>query len=115
MSVWNKPTRARLCFIDELCIFMRTGAITYDLPIIQVHDGADIMPTGAGKTTIINLHMRFYDMNQGTIKIDGVDIRDMERDDLRSLFGMVLQDTWLFSGKIKDMVNHMQVSKKLSM
>ncbi|HEY4537340.1 MAG TPA: ABC transporter ATP-binding protein, partial [Erysipelothrix sp.] len=63
---------------------------------------AIVGPTGAGKTTIINLLMRFYDVNQGAIKIDGVDIRDMKRDDLRSLFGMVLQDTWLFSGKIKD-------------
>lgn len=63
---------------------------------------AIVGPTGAGKTTIINLLMRFYDVKSGSIKIDGVDIRDMRRDDLRSLFGMVLQDTWLFSGKIKD-------------
>ncbi|QIK69520.1 ABC transporter ATP-binding protein [Erysipelothrix sp. HDW6C] len=63
---------------------------------------AIVGPTGAGKTTIINLLMRFYDVNSGAIRIDGVDIRDMRRDDLRSLFGMVLQDTWLFSGKIKD-------------
>lgn len=63
---------------------------------------AIVGPTGAGKTTLINLLMRFYDVNEGSIKIDGVDIRDMKRDDLRSHFGMVLQDTWLFSGKIKD-------------
>lgn len=63
---------------------------------------AIVGPTGAGKTTLINLLMRFYDVNEGSIKIDGVDIRDMKRDDLRSLFGMVLQDTWLFSGKIKE-------------
>ncbi|NLW14949.1 MAG: ABC transporter ATP-binding protein [Erysipelothrix sp.] len=63
---------------------------------------AIVGPTGAGKTTIINLLMRFYDVDKGAILIDGVDIRDMKRDDLRSLFGMVLQDTWLFSGKIKD-------------
>lgn len=63
---------------------------------------AIVGPTGAGKTTIINLLMRFYDVNSGSIKIDGVDIRDLRRDDLRALFGMVLQDTWLFSGKIKD-------------
>ncbi|MBK2404741.1 ABC transporter ATP-binding protein [Erysipelothrix sp. strain 2 (EsS2-7-Brazil)] len=63
---------------------------------------AIVGPTGAGKTTIINLLMRFYDVNEGSIKIDGIDIRDMKRDDLRSLFGMVLQDTWLFSGKIKE-------------
>ncbi len=63
---------------------------------------AIVGPTGAGKTTIINLLMRFYDVDSGSIKIDGVDVRDMKRDDLRSLFGMVLQDTWLFSGKIRD-------------
>lgn len=58
--------------------------------------------TEAGKTTLINLLMRFYDVNEGSIKIDGIDIRDIIRDDLRQLFGMFLQDTWLFSGKIKD-------------
>ncbi len=63
---------------------------------------AIVGPTGAGKTTIINLLMRFYDVDKGAILIDGVDIREMNRDDLRSYFGMVLQDTWLFSGKIKD-------------
>lgn len=63
---------------------------------------AIVGPTGAGKTTIINLLMRFYDVNEGSIEIDGVDIKDMDRDELRSMFGMVLQDTWLFNGKIKD-------------
>lgn len=63
---------------------------------------AIVGPTGAGKTTIINLLMRFYDVNSGAILIDGVDIRNIRRDDLRSLFGMVLQDTWLFSGMIKE-------------
>lgn len=63
---------------------------------------AIVGPTGAGKTTIINLLMRFYDVDSGAIKIDGTDIRNLRRDDLRALFGMVLQDTWLFSGKIKE-------------
>lgn len=63
---------------------------------------AIVGPTGAGKTTIVNLLMRFYDVDSGTIKIDGVDIMDMKRVDLRSLFAMVLQDTWLFKGTIKE-------------
>ena len=70
---------------------------------VEVKSGqmvAIVGPTGAGKTTLINLLMRFYEINGGSIKIDGVDIRDMKREDLRSIFGMVLQDTWLFNGTI---------------
>ncbi|MDZ5254332.1 ABC transporter ATP-binding protein [Clostridium sp. LIBA-8841] len=63
---------------------------------------AIVGPTGAGKTTIVKLLMRFYDINSGSIKIDGIDIRDFKRNDLRSLFGMVLQDTWLFNGTIME-------------
>lgn len=63
---------------------------------------AIVGPTGAGKTTLINLLMRFYEVNGGTIKVDGVDITDLTREELRHLFGMVLQDTWLFKGTIKD-------------
>ena len=59
-------------------------------------------PTGAGKTTIVNLLMRFYDPEKGTIKIDGADTKAMKREDVRKLFGMVLQDTWLFSGTIEE-------------
>ena len=58
--------------------------------------------TGAGKTTIVNLLIRFYDIDRGSIKINGVDIRDLSRKNLRSLFGMVLQDSWLFRGTIYD-------------
>lgn len=63
-------------------------------------------PTGAGKTTFVNLLMRFYDVNGGKITIDGTDIRDVPRDELRSLYGMVLQDTWLFNGSIKDNIRY---------
>ncbi|MDI6692253.1 MAG: ABC transporter ATP-binding protein [Anaerosomatales bacterium] len=66
------------------------------------HTVAIVGPTGAGKTTLVNLLMRFYDVDAGAIRIDGVDIRDMARDDLRRLFGMVLQDTWLFGGTIRE-------------
>lgn len=76
---------------------------------VDVKEGqkvAIVGPTGAGKTTIINLLMRFYDVNSGSIKIDGHDIRDFNRDDLREMFGMVLQDTWLFNGSIKDNIKY---------
>ena len=62
---------------------------------------AIVGPTGAGKTTLVNLLMRFYEINSGAIKIDGVDIANMKRSDVRQLFGMVLQDTWLFNGTIR--------------
>lgn len=63
---------------------------------------AIVGPTGAGKTTIVNLLMRFYDIKDGSIKIDGIDINDMYRSEVRGLFGMVLQDTWLFYGTIAE-------------
>lgn len=67
---------------------------------------AVVGPTGAGKTTLINLLLRFYDVKGGSIKIDGVDIRDMKRGQLRDMFGMVLQDTWLFHGTIYDNIRY---------
>lgn len=81
-----------------------------DVPLIEnmnidVKKGQTIAivgPTGAGKTTLINLLMRFYEIDDGKITIDGVDLRDLRRGDLRSLFGMVLQDTWLFHGTIRE-------------
>ncbi|WP_281424946.1 ABC transporter ATP-binding protein [Paenibacillus tritici] len=72
---------------------------------IEVSPGQTIAivgPTGAGKTTLINLLMRFYEVNSGEIVIDGVNITNMKRSELRSKFGMVLQDTWLFNGTIRD-------------
>ena len=63
---------------------------------------AIVGPTGAGKTTLVNLLMRFYDVSGGSIRVDGADIRELQRGGLRRMFGMVLQDTWLFSGTIRD-------------
>lgn len=63
---------------------------------------AIVGPTGAGKTTLVNLLMRFYELNSGNIKIDGVSTTEMTREEVHSMFGMVLQDTWLFEGTIKD-------------
>jgi ATP-binding cassette subfamily B protein len=67
---------------------------------------AIVGPTGAGKTTLVKLLMRFYDVNSGGIKVDGVDIRNFKREDLRGMFGMVLQDTWLFNGTIKENIRY---------
>lgn len=75
---------------------------------------AIVGPTGAGKTTIVNLLMRFYEMNGGEIRIDGKSIRDMSRHELRSIFGMVLQDTWIFDGTLRENIafNHPNLTEK---
>jgi len=67
---------------------------------------AIVGPTGSGKTTLVKLLMRYYDVNDGSIKIDGVDIRDFTRDDLRSQFAMVLQDTWLFNDTVMENIRY---------
>lgn len=75
----------------------------------KVKDGQKIAivgPTGAGKTTMVKLLMRFYDVNSGQIRVDGHDIRDFNRSELREMFGMVLQDTWLFSGTIRENIRY---------
>lgn len=72
---------------------------------IEVKSGqriAIVGPTGAGKTTLVNLLMRFYEIQNGSIKLDGIDIRDIHKNNLRKCFGMVLQDTWLFNGTIRE-------------
>lgn len=74
----------------------------YNLSVKPGQVVAIVGPTGAGKTTIINLLMRFYDIDSGSITLDGIDIRDIKRRDLRNAFSMVLQDTWLFTGTIKE-------------
>jgi ATP-binding cassette subfamily B protein len=77
--------------IDDLSLVAEAG-----------HTVAIVGPTGAGKTTLVNLLMRFYDVDAGRITLDGIDIRDLTRDELRRTFGMVLQDTWLFHGTIRE-------------
>ena len=75
----------------------------------EVHQGQKIAivgPTGAGKTTMIKLLMRFYDVNKGAILVDGHNVRDFNRSELREMFGMVLQDTWLFNGTIEDNIRY---------
>lgn len=67
---------------------------------------AIVGPTGAGKTTMIKLLMRFYDVNSGSIKVDGHDLKEFNRSELRQMFGMVLQDTWLFNGTIEDNIRY---------
>ncbi|MEN9687708.1 MAG: hypothetical protein RL381_720 [Actinomycetota bacterium] len=96
--------------IGEVIFDNVTFSYTNDQPLIEnlnltVKQGetvAIVGPTGAGKTTLVNLIMRFYEVNGGRIMLDGVDIRDLTRDDLRRQFGMVLQDTWLFAGSMRD-------------
>jgi ATP-binding cassette subfamily B protein len=85
-----------------------------DTPLIEdlslaVEPGQTIAivgPTGAGKTTLVNLLMRFYDVDSGRIRIDGIETRELTRDELRRAFGMVLQDTWLFKGTIRENITY---------
>lgn len=78
----------------------------FNLKIQPGNKVAIVGPTGSGKTTLVNLLMRFYDVNSGTIKIDGIPINNLTKDNLRNLFGMVLQDTWLFTGTILDNISY---------
>ena len=96
--------KGSVTFADVNFGYLKDQTIINDFSL-HVHSGqtvAIVGPTGAGKPTIVKLLMRFYELNGGTIFIDGKDIRDFARKDLRSLFGMVLQDTWLFNGTIKE-------------
>ncbi len=84
----------------------RTLIHDLDITIGAGEKTAIVGPTGAGKTTLVNLIMRFYDVKGGAIRIDGVDVRDMERARLREIFGMVLQDTWLYNGTIMENIRY---------
>jgi ATP-binding cassette subfamily B protein len=78
----------------------------FNLKVAPGQTVAIVGPTGAGKTTLVNLIMRFYEVNSGTITVDGIDIRELSRDDLRKQFGMVLQDTWLFTGSMRENIGY---------
>lgn len=114
----EEPTRDAVIINDEL-----TGAVDFehvrfgykaDMPVIKdftvhVEPGQKIAivgPTGAGKTTIVKLLMRFYDVDFGTIKLDGININQIDRRELRNNFGMVVQDTWLFKGSIMENIRY---------
>lgn len=98
------PVRGRIAFEDVSFRYVEDRPLIEDFTL-EVEPGqiiAIVGPTGAGKTTLVNLLMRFYPIDSGRITIDGVSTMDMRRDDVRRSFGMVLQDTWLFDGTIRD-------------
>ncbi len=96
--------RGRVAFEDVSFRYVPETPLIEDLSLLAEpgQTVAIVGPTGAGKTTLVNLIMRFYEIDSGRITLDGVDTASMRRDDLRSRIGMVLQDTWLFGGTIRD-------------
>ena len=102
----SKPTKVEgnVEFIDVHFGYLPNKEIIHGFSAKIKHGQkvAIVGPTGAGKTTIVNLLMRFYEIEKGDIKIDGISIKDISRSDVRNMFDMILQDTWLFSGTIRD-------------
>ncbi|MFE4194717.1 ABC transporter ATP-binding protein [Paenarthrobacter sp. NPDC056912] len=98
------PSRGRLVFENVSFRYLPDKPLITDLSLVAEpgQSIAIVGPTGAGKTTLVNLMMRFYELDSGRITLDGVDIATMSRQELRSRMGMVLQDTWLFGGTIRD-------------
>jgi ATP-binding cassette subfamily B multidrug efflux pump len=101
-AVTLTQVRGRVAFEDVSFSYDPSRPLIEHLDLVAEpgHTVAIVGPTGAGKTTLANLLLRFYDVDGGRITLDGVDVRDMRREDLRAEFGMVLQDTWLFGGTI---------------
>ena len=102
------PVAGRVALTDVAFRYEPDKPLIEDLDL-QVEPGRTIAivgPTGAGKTTLVNLLMRFYDVDSGRIEIDGIETRELTRDDLRRSFGMVLQDTWLFKGTIRENITY---------
>ena len=104
VQVLRGPVRGKVELDGVSFRYIPEAPLIQDLNLV-VEPGQTIAivgPTGAGKTTLVNLLMRFYEIDDGHIRVDGIDSRDMSRDELRSTFGMVLQDTWLFHGTIRE-------------
>jgi ATP-binding cassette subfamily B protein len=107
-AVLREPAEGRVTFEDVAFRYVEDKPLIEDLDLV-VEPGqtvAIVGPTGAGKTTLVNLLMRFYDVDRGRITVDGIDTRTLTRDNLRKTFGMVLQDTWLFKGTIRENVTY---------
>ena len=101
-------TRGSVCFDHVKFGYQPDKIVIHDFSC-NVEPGqmvAIVGPTGAGKTTMVKLLMRFYDVNSGAIRVDGQDVRDFNRSELRESFGMVLQDTWLFHGTIMENIRY---------
>lgn len=109
--VATEDLRGQIDFEDVSFSYMPDAPLieNLDLHVAPGDSIAIVGPTGAGKTTLVNLIMRFYEVTGGSLKIDGVDIRDYERSSIRSQIGMVLQDTWLYNGTIADNIAYGKV------
>src|SRR5205085_4032290 len=100
----GEPARGRVAFEHVSFSYDKDKPLITDLSLVAEPGEtiAIVGPTGAGKTTLVNLLMRFYELDGGTIRLDGQDTAQMTRAELRSNMGMVLQDTWLFGGTIRE-------------
>lgn len=108
ITAYTSSVECRVCFDHVRFGYDPAKPIIKDFSatVAQGQTVALVGPTGAGKTTMVKLLMRFYDVQGGSIRIGGVDLRDFARDDIRSLFGMVLQDAWLFNGTLRENIRY---------